>query len=152
ATSLFTTIEDLARWDENFYSGKVGGQDVLAQMQTQGVLNNGTQIQYASGLMIGQYRGLKIVEHSGGDAGFRSYIVRFPEQHFSPIALCNAGEANPTQLSYKVADVYLDKQLAPLPPPAPKPAEVKIDPRLLDAYVGDYSQPNTPILLNIRRT
>src|SRR6185295_18655113 len=83
ATSLFTTVEDLALWDENFYTGKVGGKDLLAQMQIKGKLNNGTEIGYASALVIGTYRGLKTVEHGGGDTGFRTELLRFPDQHFS---------------------------------------------------------------------
>ncbi len=152
ATSLFTTVEDLARWDENFYSAKVGGKDVLAQMQVKGVLSNGTEIDYASGIEIRQYRGLKIVEHAGGDAGFRSHIVRFPDRHFSAIALCNAGEANPSRLTRKVADLYLAKELGPAPAAtqSSKPVEVKIDAKVLDAYEGDYSL-NPAFILNIRR-
>src|SRR5262249_26166138 len=41
ATSLFTTVEDLARWDQNFYDGRVGGSAVLADMLTKGKLNDG---------------------------------------------------------------------------------------------------------------
>src|SRR5678816_231720 len=82
ATSLFTTVDDLARWDENFYSGRVGGKDLLTAMQLKGTLNDGNEIAYASGLMIGDYRGLQVVEHSGGDAGFRAQLTRFPDRHF----------------------------------------------------------------------
>jgi CubicO group peptidase (beta-lactamase class C family) len=57
-TSLFTTVEDLARWDQNFYDGRVGGEMVLDKMQAKGQLNNGRDINYASGLVIDEYRGL----------------------------------------------------------------------------------------------
>ena len=53
ATSLFTTVEDLARWDENFYTGQVGGKALLGEMQLPGKLNNGRETDYASGLVIG---------------------------------------------------------------------------------------------------
>ncbi|HEY7641586.1 MAG TPA: serine hydrolase [Steroidobacteraceae bacterium] len=153
ATSLFTTVEDLARWDENFYTGQVGGKALLASMQAKGVLNDGTEIDYASGLAIGDYRGLKVVEHSGADAGFRVQVLRFPDQHFSTIVLCNAGEANPWLLSRNVADIYLAAELQPLPTPAAeaKPTEVKIDPKMLDAYVGDYELMPNFILTVMRR-
>jgi CubicO group peptidase (beta-lactamase class C family) len=135
ATSLFTTVEDLALWDENFYTGKVGGKDLLAQMQIKGKLNNGTEITYASALVLGTYRGLKIVEHAGGDAGFRADLLRFPDQHFSVITLCNAGEADSGGLARKVADIFLTTQMEAV---TPRPTEIKIDPTKLDAYVGDY--------------
>ncbi|HEV2154037.1 serine hydrolase [Bradyrhizobium sp.] len=139
-SSLFSTVGDLARWDENFYTGEVGGLALLAQMQERGKLNSGTEIAYASGLSIGKYRGLRMVEHAGGDAAYRTNILRFPDQHFSVVVLANAGDLNPAALSFAIADIYLKDQLQPTPD---KPAfgdkpEVVVDPKVLDAYVGDY--------------
>jgi hypothetical protein len=39
--SVQTSVEDLLRWDENFYSAKIGGADVIRQMQAVGKLNSG---------------------------------------------------------------------------------------------------------------
>lgn len=139
-SSLFSTVGDLARWDENFYTGEVGGLTLLAEMQQKGKLNDGKDINYASGLLIGKYRGLRTVEHAGGDAAYRTNILRFPDQHFSVVVLANAGDMNPAALSFRIADIYL-KEL--LKPGRDKPAlddkpEVTVDPRILDAYVGNY--------------
>jgi len=142
-TSLFTTVGDLARWDENFYSGRIGGTDLLAQMQQKGRLNSGNDIDYASGLEIGQYRGLRTVYHNGGDAGFRADIMRFPEAHFSVITLCNV---NAGGLAYKVSDILLSSRMQRVPPKS-EPAQVKIDPALLDAYAGDYQFPRMVLRL-----
>jgi CubicO group peptidase (beta-lactamase class C family) len=139
-SSLFSTLGDLARWDENFYTGEVGGPPLLAQMQEKGKLNNGKEIDYASGLVIGQYRGLRTVEHSGGDAAYRTNILRFPDQRFSVVLLANAGDVRPATLSFKIADIYLKDRLEPTPdkPSLGDKPEVTIDPKVLDAYVGDY--------------
>jgi CubicO group peptidase (beta-lactamase class C family) len=67
ATSLHTTVEDLQRWDENFYHPKVGGDAFVQQMLERGKLNNGEQLDYAFGLVVGQYKGLPTVDHAGGD-------------------------------------------------------------------------------------
>ncbi|MCJ7626404.1 MAG: beta-lactamase family protein [Anaerolineaceae bacterium] len=107
ATSLFTTVEDLALWDQEFYDGKVFGKDVIEQMLTRGVLNSGEQIEYAHGLMITDYRGLRTVGHSGGDAGYRTHLMRFPDQHFSVIVFSNLSTVAPADLTKKVADIYL---------------------------------------------
>jgi CubicO group peptidase (beta-lactamase class C family) len=145
-SGLFTTVEDLARWDENFYSGRVGGQDLLAQMQQKGRLNSGKEIDYASGLEIGDYRGLKTVYHDGGDAGFRSEILRFPEAHLSIITLCNASDAG--GFAHQVSEILLASRMQPVPHKS-EPVQVKIDPALLDAYVGDYQFPR--LVLRITR-
>ncbi len=141
ATSLFTTAEDLALWDQNFYDGKVGGKAVLAQMQTKGKLASGREIDYAGGLSMGRYRGAETVEHGGADAGFRSNIVRFPAQRLSVVILSNAGDINAGRLSRRVADAYLDGTVEPLPASdTPKiHTEIPLDPARLDALVGDYA-------------
>jgi CubicO group peptidase (beta-lactamase class C family) len=140
SSSLFSTVGDLARWDENFYTGEVGGPALLAQMQEKGKLNNGNEIDYASGLEIGKYCGLRTVEHAGGDAAYRTNILRFPDQRFSVVVLANAADVNATALSFKIADIYLEDRLQPTPdkPSLGDKPEVTIDPKVLDAYVGDY--------------
>lgn len=145
-SSLFTTVGDLARWDENFYSGRIGGKDLLAQMQQKGRLNSGKDIEYASGLEIGQYRGLQTIYHNGGDAGYRAEILRFLEAHFSVITLCNAGDA--PLPARKVSAILLSSRMQPAPPNS-EPTQVKIDPALLDAYVGDYQLPR--LVLRVTR-
>lgn len=107
ATSLLTTVEDLARWDENFYHPRVGGQALVTQQLERGKLNSGKELDYAFGLVHGKYRGLATVDHAGADAGYRADLVRFPDQHFSVACLCNKGEINPSELTRKVADIYL---------------------------------------------
>jgi CubicO group peptidase (beta-lactamase class C family) len=115
ATSLHTTVEDLQKWDENFYRPRVGGPAFVRQMLEQAKLNSGEQIEYASGLQITKYRGLPTVDHGGADAGYRSDMRRFPKQHFTATVLCNAAEANPSRLVRQVADIMLAKDLSPAP-------------------------------------
>jgi CubicO group peptidase (beta-lactamase class C family) len=111
ATSLHTTVEDLALWDENFHHPRVGGPSFLDQMLQRGKLNNGETLDYAFGLVVGKYKGLPTVDHSGGDAGYRSDMTRFPEQHFSVAVLCNYAETDPSSLARLVADIYLAQDL-----------------------------------------
>lgn len=140
ATSLFTTAEDMAKWVNNFDDGRVGGTNVIEQMHEQGVLNDGKKISYAFGLSIGKHKGLKTVSHSGGDAGYRSHVVRFPEQKFSVVILSNITRINPSLLAGQVADIYLADQISPEEPRAKQPEQkgAKVDPAIYDAYVGKY--------------
>jgi CubicO group peptidase (beta-lactamase class C family) len=135
ATSLLTTVQDLARWDRNFQDAKVGGPAFLKQLVEQGVLNGGKKIDYAFGLTVGKYRGLPTVGHSGSDAGYRSYLVRFPEQRFGVACLCNIGGVSPIALSEKVADIYLADRLEPVPAAE---AEATLPPATLERLVGLY--------------
>jgi CubicO group peptidase (beta-lactamase class C family) len=145
--NLLTTVEDLARWDRNFYDEAVGGKGFTKLMTTPGKLNDGTETRYAAGLMPETYRGVPVVHHAGGFLGFRTQLVRFPEQRMSVICLCNLGSINPVALSWQVADLYLaqdgvklaapeEKKAAPELPPAPK--QIELTAAQLAQYAGRY--------------
>lgn len=143
ATSLFTTAEDLARWERNLDSGVVGSADVLRQVHQRGVLNNGDTLGYAFGLGVGEYRGLRRVGHGGADAGFRSYVGRFPDQEFAVIVLANAGDFDAGGRAMEIADIYLNGQFVVTPAEEEDGGEsvagvAEIDPAVFDAYSGDY--------------
>jgi Beta-lactamase len=105
-----TSVEDLQKWDENFYSGRVGGRELLHKMEEPGTLANGTSMEYAKGLYVGEYRGRRTIWHTGESGGYRACLLRFPDLHFSVACLCNngkRGERGPTKRAYAVAEAYL---------------------------------------------
>ncbi|MGC4023471.1 MAG: serine hydrolase domain-containing protein [Cyclobacteriaceae bacterium] len=149
ATSLFTTPEDLSLWALNFEKMKVGNPNVMAMMDQRFILTKGDTISYAFAQDIGKYKSLNIRVHSGGDAGFRSFLLRFPDQHFSVAVFSNYANFDPGSLSYTIADMYLKDQLKEEKPkpdqPAPTPEGKKI---VFDAskvklgeYVGTFYSP-----------
>jgi CubicO group peptidase (beta-lactamase class C family) len=135
--NLFTTVEDLMKWIQNFDDGRVGGLAVIEQMYQRGVLNNGKELDYAFGLIISTHKGLRTVWHNGADAGYRSNILWFPDQRFGVAVLSNLGTFNPVKLANQVADIYLADHLTPEEPEAER-TEVEVDPAIYDAYVGKY--------------
>jgi CubicO group peptidase (beta-lactamase class C family) len=146
ATSLFTTVEDLAKWDQNFIDKKVGGEAAINQMLTVGVLNDGKNLNYAFGLSLSQYKGLNTVGHGGADAGYRADYLRFPEQHFAVVCLCNVSNADPGGNTRKVADIYL-AGLLKSPPPKPgasaSTGSYKATDQELQRKAGIYRDPLT---------
>ena len=144
-SNLFTTADDLVLWEKNFDDARVGGKSLLARMQTPGKLDDGSALDYADGLFVGDYRGLKTVDHNGADAGFRSYALRFPDQHLAIVVLGNGADVQATGLGLRIADIYLEGQLDAQAVPVPDytgSVEVKIDPARLDALVGTYALDN----------
>jgi CubicO group peptidase (beta-lactamase class C family) len=107
---IFTSIEDIKKWDDAYYDSKVLSKNFWGMMTQQGKLNNNEEIDYASGLFVSKYKGLKTVSHGGAFVGFRAELLRFPEQEFSIAIFTNRGDANPTSMAYKVADVFLSDQ------------------------------------------
>jgi CubicO group peptidase (beta-lactamase class C family) len=149
ATSLLTTVEDLALWDENFYNPRVGGPEMIRQMLERGKLNDGEQLDYAFGLVIGKYRGLATVDHAGGDAGYRSDMIRFPDQHFTAVCLCNRADSNPSELTLQVAEIYLAKEMTADKVGAGPGKTVQLVPEKLAAKVGTYIKAEGGLTLSI---
>jgi len=110
-----TTVEDLLRWDTNFYGATVGDRALLERAQAVGSLANGKKLDYAAGLVIGTYRGLPTVRHGGSWAGYRAELLRFPTANTSVACLCNLGSTNPSALADGVADIVLAPRLQPKP-------------------------------------
>ena len=114
AGGLYSTVEDLAKWDENYYTHRVGGDALQALIHTRGVLAKGDTIPYAFGNNVATYRGLRVDDHGGSMMGYKAHILRFPDQRFSVIETCNLGSIDPGSLARRVADVYLgDRMSAP---------------------------------------
>jgi CubicO group peptidase (beta-lactamase class C family) len=109
---MYSTLADLARWDANFETGVVGGKEGIALMQRPARLNGTDSIPYALGLTISSYRGLRTLSHSGAYGGYRTTLLRFPDQHTSVITLCNTATA-PASLAQQVATVFLESQMQP---------------------------------------
>jgi hypothetical protein len=136
--NVYTTVRDLYLWDQAFYSNALG-KDLMDMLHTQGVLNSGKKIDYAFGLVVREYRGLKVVEHGGAWVGFRAAIVRFPEQKFSVVILANLDAINPSGLAFKVADIYLaDLIKAPTKEEAKKTPTITVPKAELMALTGNW--------------
>ena len=101
--------------DEEPEERRRGEGGLIDRMLVRGILNSGDTLSYAAALQVGEYKGLRTVEHGGALGGYRAQLLRFPDQHFSVICLCNLAPMNPTALAYRVADIYLADQLQATP-------------------------------------
>jgi CubicO group peptidase (beta-lactamase class C family) len=140
SSSLFSTVEDLAKWVMNFDDPKVGGAAAMALTRTRGKLNDGSTIPYAFGVSHGEYRGQPTVSHSGSWASFATYVLHFPQQRFGVIVLSNTS-INTGRAASNVADIFLGPALGPNAPaanPLASGATADVAPATLDRYVGLY--------------
>ena len=119
SSNFVTTTRDLARWDANFYDPKVGGQALVDGMRVTGKLSDGTALDYAMGLEVGEDDRVAEEWHNGSFAGYRCILMRYPAERLTVSVLCNTTEADSDALGEKVAAVFLPQLSAPAPAPAP---------------------------------
>ena len=107
ATSLFTNINDLSKWVMNFYNPFAGTAADIDQLVQKGKLNNGVELNYALGIVSDTYKGFKQYSHSGGDAGFRTWLTVFPELKMGFMVFSNLGEVNTYEKTYQLVDLFI---------------------------------------------
>ena len=104
---LLTTVGDLLKWNEHFWSPRIGDASFVAEEQKPVAFSSGSGHGYGLGLMIDERRGVRQIDHSGSTAGYLAHLARYPDQHVSVAVLCNVSNAGATQRAYDVADLYL---------------------------------------------
>lgn len=147
AKGVLTTINDLLLWDDNFYSGKVGGKGLTELMQTQGHLNNNEKIDYGYGLFFSNYKNMRVIGHPGGCYGFSAAYNRYPDQKVSLIILSNAAFNGTVYMATdQIADIVLKDKLKEDEAPASgmpsvpnnEPLPVKLTTPELEKFCGHY--------------
>lgn len=138
ATSLFTTVGDLLKWQANFDSLEVGDAKLFEAMTARGRLSNGDSISYALGVLRDVYRGAPFVEHGGADAGYRSHLIRFPSLKLDVAIACNTSTAAPGTLARRIVDAIDASALANVNPEV-MPQGIGLAARDLEKRIGVYA-------------
>lgn len=126
-----TNLEDMFKWDQALYTEKLVKAATLKQAFARGKLNDGKEIDYGFGWFPRLVFGLESVSHTGGWAGFRTYIVRYPAERFSVVVLSNFAQFSPGTIGNKIARIYLQDKMT-------FPVAVKLDDKTLEKYAGRY--------------
>ena len=142
---LLTTVGDLLIWNENLDNPRVGGRALIEQLETRGRLNDGFENEYAQGLVVTTYKGLREVSHGGSTAGYQTFLARFPEARLSIAVLSNVTASGPARLAHEVADIYLAGKLKE----PPKPVAAVVPAETLKRYVGVYREPLTDAAMRV---
>jgi CubicO group peptidase (beta-lactamase class C family) len=130
AGSLYSTVEDLFAWNEALFSDKLLSAKSREAMMTVDKNN------YAYGLAVNQQFNRKMILHGGGINGFNTMLARFPEEKITVVVLRNAdyGNPGPGKISNDLAAILLGEKYEI---PRERVA-IKVDPKIFDAYVGEY--------------
>jgi hypothetical protein len=153
AGTLYSTVEDLFRWNEGIFNGRVLDAASLKAAftpvkQFENQVNSDTG--YGFGWGIGRHRGLREISHGGGLNGFSSYLLRVPDEKCTVTVLANTQpgrtNAQPDRLAQQLVDIYLADKLAPLPI-----VNTNVSPNSYDTLTGRYDVGIQGIILTISR-
>ncbi|WP_431122729.1 serine hydrolase domain-containing protein [Flagellimonas flava] len=137
---VYSTVLDLYKWDQNFYKNRLGegGQKIINKMLKVGRLNNGESTGESAGIQVDDYKGITEISHGGSRGGFRTQIMRFPEQNFSVIVLSNRSDTNYNTKAREIADLYLEKHYSSESETRKARSFLDLKSNELAKFIGDY--------------
>ncbi|MGB8194214.1 MAG: serine hydrolase domain-containing protein, partial [Chitinophagaceae bacterium] len=151
ATSLTTTVEDLAKWVLNFEKPVVGDRELIKEFSEISKHDNGNYVissarpndttYHAKGQLHWKHKGISVISHGGHDAGFRAVLMRFPEKNLAIITLSNNEHYQMLGKVLPIADLYLKGSIITEAATQPTNAQAqKKEPfsNQLTDYIGSY--------------
>ncbi len=112
-SGVYTTMNDLKKWIVNFQTKTFGGQEFYDMMHKTMEFKH-DKSNDALGLVFGDFNGHKIVWYEGGDWGFSSYMMRFPQNDLTIICMSNLGTGNSRYYATQIIDILLEDKIVEL--------------------------------------
>lgn len=128
AGALYSTTEDLLRWEQGLFGGKLLTPASLAKMTTPFKEN------YAFGLGVSTEGGHKVIAHNGGIQGFNTSLAYYPDDKLVVAVLGNLNGGAPDQIANSLGKVAIGEKVI-LPT---ERKEITLPPQSLQKYVGNY--------------
>ena len=102
---IYTSIDDLIKWDQGFYTNSILPQDILKEAFISGTLSNGAETGYGFGWVLDTYKNRTRVGHTGSTRGFRNVYHRYPDEQLSIIILTNRNSGSPKDIANQIAAI-----------------------------------------------
>jgi len=130
---MLTTIGDWLKWNAMLDSRSFNPK-LVDELETQAVLNDGLKINYALGMDVTAYKGIKRISHQGETAGYRTFLARYPEKKLSVALLCNGSPP----FAVDIVDDLVDEIFGPAPV-----GSVQLPGEQLKRFVGTWRDERT---------
>jgi len=128
AGALYSTTEDLLRWEQGLFGGKLLTPASLAKMTTP------FKGDYALGVIVQTASGRKIVQHGGGIEGFNTHLAYYPETKLTVAVLANLNGGAPGQIAAKLAELAFGGTVTL----TSERKEIALPVETLEKYAGTY--------------
>ena len=141
AGALYSTTEDLLRWEQGLFGGKVLSAASLAKMTAP------FKSDYACGVSVRTVSGHKVIDHGGGIEGFNTFLAYYPEHKLTVVALANLNGRAPQEIVTRLAALARGENVE-LPS---ERKEISVAPQILEQYVGTYElEPKINMMIRLQ--
>ena len=128
AGALYSTTEDLLRWQQGLFGGKLLTAASVQKMTTP------FRNDYAFGLIVNTANGHKVISHNGGIEGFNTYLAYYPDDKLTVVVLANLNGPVPDEMGPKLG-ALAHGETAQL---TSERKEIAVSREILARYVGTY--------------
>ncbi|MEM1053736.1 MAG: serine hydrolase domain-containing protein [Pseudomonadota bacterium] len=134
STGIVSNPRNLLRWGQSLNAAELAGEPIVTALAKRSRLPDGRKVVAGNGQEFRNFRGLKTWSHGGSTGGFRSFLLRIPDQKLTIAVMGNRADFLKATFAFDVAEALLKDTLdaAPEPDLTPETAEE------LDSYAGDY--------------
>jgi len=139
AGALYSTVKDLATWDDALTAGRLLSPELYKQLYKPG------KGKYAFGWVVENRSGRRYLWHTGAIDGFSTYIVRCPEERSCVVVLSNFDSGAPHRMGNELMAIAFGEEYR-----LPRQHQtIEVDPARYDAYVGRYElDPDTVLIVS----
>jgi len=143
AGALYSTTEDLLRWEQGLFGGKLLSAASLKKMTTP------FKNDYAFGLTVMKVNGRNWISHNGGIEGFNTLVAYEPENKLAVVVLGNLNGAAPQDIGMKLAALAQGDTVTL----QTERKELTLDPKVLARFVGAYEMgPGVNMLITLNNS
>jgi len=128
AGALYSTTEDLLKWERGLFGAKLLSPASLE------IMTKPFKSDYACGLFVETKNGRKAIQHGGGIEGFNTELMYYPEDKLTEVVLSNVNGSAPTDIAAKLAAIAHGEAVKL----QTEHKEIALDAKLLARYVGTY--------------
>ena len=142
AGALYSTTEDLLRWELGLFGGKVLSPSSLEKMTTP------FKNDYAFGLQVHTVNGRKVIDHTGSINGFNTLLAYYPETKVTVASLGNLNGPAPAQIAIRLGALVHGENVTL----SSDRKEITLGPEVIGRYVGTYQlSPGSNMLITLEK-
>ncbi|MGY6743576.1 MAG: serine hydrolase [Cecembia sp.] len=109
-TNIYMSLEDMLVWGRHYYQPTLFDSKVTNRLESSPAkLADGSDLKYSYGLSLVDYKGIRLVSHSGGTMGFSAYFTWYPEHDMFVGVAANNQNISTATISRLVTETLLSE-------------------------------------------
>lgn len=138
--SIYTSLDDLIKWGRALFSSAILNNNIIEVISNPyNTLEDGDTLIYTYGFYSRKYKGIRMVDHSGGTLGFRSQFMIFPDENLLVFVLLNNEGINSRRIALSIVDLMLGDKM--VEDAVAQRTAIELDSESIKPFEGIYRLP-----------